>query len=74
MAAAQLMAAARRDVPGLNAALGRGDLRPLQGWLRTRVHAMGSRYGFNELLAHATGKPLDPADFTAHLTARYLTA
>jgi carboxypeptidase Taq len=67
------MAAARRDVDGLDAALGRGDLGPLVGWLRARVHGMGSLFGFNDLLRHATGKPLDPLDFEAHLTARYLT-
>src|SRR5579872_7164903 len=61
MAAAQLMAAARRDVAGLDAALGRGDLAPLIGWLRTHLHARASLFGFNELLTHATGKPLDPA-------------
>jgi carboxypeptidase Taq len=72
MAAAQLMAAARREVTGLDAALGQGDLAPLLGWLRTRVHGMGSLLGFNDLLRHATGKPLDPSDFEAHLTARYL--
>ncbi len=72
MAAAQLMAAARREVAGLDAALGRGDLVPLIGWLRTSVHARGSLLGFNDLLRAATGKPLDPADFEAHLTARYL--
>jgi carboxypeptidase Taq len=72
MAAAQLMAAARREVAGLDAALGRGDLSPLLTWLRAKVHGQGSRCGFNELLAEATGKPLDPADFQAHLTARYL--
>ncbi len=72
MAAAQLMAAARREVAGLHAALGRGDLAPLIGWLRTKVHAMGSLLGFNDLLRHATGKSLDPLDFEAHLTGRYL--
>lgn len=72
MAAAQMMAAARRDVAGLDAGLARGDLAPLLGWLRARVHGQGSRLGFNDLLIEATGKPLDPADFTAHLTARYL--
>ena len=72
MAAAQLMAAARQAVPGLDAALGRGDLSPLVGWLRTNVHGWASLYGFNDLLAAATGKPLDPADFEAHLTNRYL--
>ena len=72
MAAAQLMAAARRAVPGLEAALLQGDLAPLLAWLREHVHARGSLLGFNDLLREATGKPLDPADFVAHLTARYL--
>jgi carboxypeptidase Taq len=72
MAAAQLMAAARRAVPGVDAALAEGDHAPLLGWLRTNVHGHGSRLGFNDLLRQATGKPLDPADFEAHLTARYL--
>jgi carboxypeptidase Taq len=72
MAAAQLMATAGRDVPGLDSALARGDLGPLVNWLRPNVHAMGNLLGFNDLLEAATGKPLDPADFEAHLTARYL--
>jgi carboxypeptidase Taq len=72
MAAAQLMAAARRALPDLDHAFGEGDLSPLIGWLRENVHAKGSLLGFNDLLREATGKPLDPADFEAHLTARYL--
>ena len=72
MAAAQLMVAARDAVPELDAALGRGDLSPLLGWLRERVHAQGSLLGFNALLRSATGRPLDPAAFEAHLAARYL--
>jgi carboxypeptidase Taq len=72
MAAAQLIAAARRVVPGIDAGLARGDLSPLLGWLRQNVHGVGSRLTFDELLQGATGKPLDPADFRAHLTARYL--
>jgi carboxypeptidase Taq len=72
MAAAQLMAAARQAAPSVDAALALGDHGPLLGWLRANVHAQGSRLGFNDLLRRATGKPLDPADFEAHLTARYL--
>jgi carboxypeptidase Taq len=72
MAAAQLMATARRAVPNLDAALAEGDLSPLLGWLRTKVHGKGSLLEFNALLREATGKPLDPADFERHLTARYL--
>jgi carboxypeptidase Taq len=72
MAAAQLMAAARRDVPEVDAALGQGDLSLLLHWLRAKVHSLASLLEFNALLWQATGKPLDPADFEAHLTARYL--
>ena len=72
MAAAQLMAAARRSVPGLDDALGEGDHGPLLAWLRANVHSQGSLLGFNDLLRQATGNPLDPTDFEAHLTARYL--
>lgn len=74
MAAAQLMNAARAASPGLDEALGQGDAAPLLGWLRTHVHGQGSLLGFQDLLRAATGKPLDPGDFTAHLTRRYLTA
>jgi carboxypeptidase Taq len=73
MAAAQLMAALRRDVPDLDERLAEGDLSAMMRWLNLHVHGQGARLGFQDLLAQATGKPLDPADFTAHLTARYLT-
>ncbi|MDN3566749.1 carboxypeptidase M32 [Paeniroseomonas aquatica] len=72
MAAAQLMKAARAAVPGLEAAMGQGDMAPLTGWLARHVHAQGSRLGFQDLLRQATGKPLDPADFMDHLRHRYL--
>ena len=50
----------------------KGDISPLLGWLRAKVHGVGSLLGFNDLLRAATGKPLDPSDFTRHLTERYL--
>ena len=72
IAAAQLMAAARRATPNLDDALARGDLAPLLAWLRAHVHGQASRYGFNDLLRQATGRPLDIADFQSHLSRRYL--
>jgi carboxypeptidase Taq len=72
MAAAQFMVVARQHTQGLKTAMGLGDLSPLINWLRNNVHAHGSLMGFNELLETATGKPLDPGDFQAHLRARYL--
>ncbi|MGH7118077.1 MAG: carboxypeptidase M32 [Acetobacteraceae bacterium] len=72
MAAAQLMETARQAVPGLETALGAGDLSLLTGWLAREVHAKGSVFDYNGLLREATGRPLDPAGFEAHLTRRYL--
>ena len=74
MAAAQLMGAARRDVPGIDAALARGELAPLVDWLRSHVHAHGSRYGFADLVAIAAGEPFGFDRFEQHLRARYLNA
>lgn len=72
MSAAQLMQAARDVIPDLDNAFARGDLSPLLGWLRTNVHGVGSRLGFNALLQHATGRKLDPVAFQNHLRRRYL--
>jgi carboxypeptidase Taq len=74
MAAAQLMRAARAALPELDERLASGDFTPLREWLRAKVHDQGSRLGFQDLLRAATGKALDPADFTAHLRERYLVA
>jgi carboxypeptidase Taq len=73
MAAAQMMATASRQIRGLKTAMGLGDLSPLMNWLKSNVHSNGSLFGFNELLQEATGKPLDPRDFQAHLRERYLS-
>ncbi|GAN81213.1 carboxypeptidase M32 [Acidocella aminolytica] len=72
MAAAQLMAAARKALPDLDEALARGNLSPLTGWLAAHVHGRGSSAGFNDILLAATGEGLNPAYFEAHLTSRYL--
>lgn len=72
MAAAQLMAAAREADPEVDPGLARGDLSALLAWLRANVHGKGSLLGFNDLLREATGRPLDPSCFEAHLRLRYL--
>jgi carboxypeptidase Taq len=72
VAAAQLYAQARRDVPEIPTAIARGNFSPLLGWLRAKVHGQGSRYTYDELLRHATGRPLQLDDFLAHLQTRYL--
>ncbi len=41
-------------------------------WLRANVHGKASRFSTTEIVTQATGKPLDPAVFEAHLRARYI--
>lgn len=71
-AAAQLFAAARAARPEIPDALARGDFAPLLAWLRPNVHGKGSSKMTDEILAEATGKPLDTQAFMSHLKARYL--
>jgi carboxypeptidase Taq len=72
IAAAQIYAAARRGNPDLEESIARGDFAPLMGWLRTHVHSQGSRQVADDLLTAATGEPLNPVLFEAHLRERYL--
>ncbi len=70
--AAQLFGAARRDLPSPEEELAVGDFRPLLGWLREKVHAVGSFLPFDELVKEATGEPLQADAFLDHLRGRYL--
>ncbi len=72
MLAAQLFQAAERELPDLRAAIGRGDTTPMLGWLRQHIHGQGCRLPWPELVASATGRPLTPEPFLAHLRHRYL--
>ena len=72
MTAAQLFDAARRAEPDIVGGIARGDFAPLFRWLRTNVHELGASLPPAELLKRATGRPLDPTVFKAHLEARYL--
>lgn len=73
MTAAQLFAAAKAADPTIVPGITKGDFAPLLAWLRANVHAKGSLLNTDELLTEATGRPLDPAAYMAHLEARYLT-
>jgi len=72
IAAAQFFDAANRAVPGILPGIAKGDFSPLLGWLREHVHSVGSKLTTDALLKQATGNPLDPSIFKAHLKARYL--
>ncbi|MCW5575440.1 MAG: carboxypeptidase M32 [Burkholderiales bacterium] len=72
MYAAQWFAAMRRQVPDLDARIGRGDLAPVFGWLDGNVWSQGSLWETPELVRRASGDVLNPARFREHLETRYV--
>lgn len=71
--AAQLMAAARRDLggPALDDDFRRGEFGRLKGWLGTHIHRHGQRFRAGELCRRATGAPLSPKPFVAYLREKF---
>lgn len=69
--AAQLMAAARRDLPGLDDDFCRGDYARLKTWLTDKVHRHGQRFRAGELCRRATGEALSPRYFTSYLAEKF---
>lgn len=53
------------------AAVERGDLDSILGWLRANVHKPGATYKPGELVEHITGKPLDASHFVRYLNEKY---
>ena len=71
MVAAQWFAAMRRATPDLDARIAAGDLVHMFEWLNANVWSQASRWETPELVQRASGEPLNPAHFHAHLEARY---
>jgi carboxypeptidase Taq len=71
--AAQLMAAARRDLDGLDDDFRRGEFGRLREWLTDKVHRHGQRYRAGELCRRATGDALSPRPFLEYVRDRFVT-
>jgi carboxypeptidase Taq len=69
---ATLLAAARRALPDLDEAVGRGELAPLREWLSAHVHGVGRRKVAEEIVRDATGAGLTDRDFREYLEGKYL--
>lgn len=68
---AQLHAAARKDLPGMDGLIAKGDFAPILAWLRAKVHTQGRKYEPEELLNRAIGEKLSVAPFVAYIKAKY---
>jgi carboxypeptidase Taq len=68
---AQLMEAARRDLPGLEAGYALGDFEPLLSWLRDRVHRHGRKFTPDELVERATGGPISAGPWITYAREKF---
>ena len=69
--AAQLMEAARAQLPNLDVELNRGDCSGLKSWLGANIHAHGRRDRAGELCRKATGQPLSAMPFLSYLKRKF---
>jgi carboxypeptidase Taq len=72
MYSAQWFAAMRRAMPDLEERILRGELNAVFDWLRENIWSQASLWTTEELTLRASGEPLNPAHFKAHLQSRYL--
>jgi carboxypeptidase Taq len=69
--AAQLMNAARRDLPGLDDDFRRGEFGRLKGWLNEKVHRPGMTWRAGELCRRVTGSALDHRHLVGYMREKY---
>lgn len=69
--AAQLMAAAEREIPDLWDRIAVGDTGPLFSWLREEVHSRGRLDPPEELIKRVTGQGLTPRPFLSYIREKY---
>lgn len=72
MMAAQQWAAMERALPDARAGIAKGDFSAVNAWRRDNIWSQGARWSTPELMTRATGEPLNPDYFIAHLKKRYL--
>lgn len=67
----QLWEAALAAHPGIPDEIRSGSFATLLGWLREHVHRHGAVFTPAELVARATGRPLDPEPYLRYLQRKY---
>jgi carboxypeptidase Taq len=72
MTAAQLYAAAVREIPSIPSDIEQGNFATINECLRAKIWSKASLLTTDELMREATGEPLDPSYFKRHLEHRYL--
>jgi carboxypeptidase Taq len=69
--AAQIFAAAKEEIPDLEGKIAQGELLPLRGWLKEKIHRFGRIYEPQELLERVTGEGPNPRHFVHYITEKF---
>lgn len=72
MMAAQQWAAMEKAQPDTRAQIQKGDFSAINQWRKDNIWSKASHLSTPDLMKEATGEPLNPEYFTAHLKQRYL--
>ena len=67
----QLWACLVKDIPDPDALMAKGDFAPILDWLRAKIYHQGRLYTPRELITRASGRPMEPTDFLAGMSAKY---
>jgi carboxypeptidase Taq len=71
MIAAQLWAKIEQDIPDADEQIAAGRFDAVNDWRREKIWSQASRFPTPELIARATGEPLNAEHFRRHLERRY---
>ena len=71
MNAAQLFAAAKRDLGDLDGQFARGEFAALKHWLNENIHRRGKQYRAPRLIEVVTGRPLSHEPLVQHLKTKF---
>lgn len=69
--AAQIFAAAKKDLPQLDQMMREGELMPLRHWLQEKIHRHGKRFVARDLMRQATGSDPSAEPYLSYLRKKY---
>ncbi len=68
---AQFYNQTNKEIPDLKDQIRAGNLRPLTGWLREKIHRHGRRYSAAQLVENVTGEPPNADYFVKYLEEKF---
>jgi carboxypeptidase Taq len=69
--AGQLWEAVHEAIPELQEQIERGELEPLRDWLKQHVHRHGRKLDSTQIVARATGRPIEIGPYVRYLRDKY---